>query len=136
MLTSGRNSGRVRWLSISRQDVDLDKYTLLNNNYSAFYPLLTSFNYFKSYKIFHSEQLECVCKYPDKIKNQLNIYDHEICCYFAVDRNKPQTGKKVMIYEVDISVIVDNAIKNGLHVIILYLYILFMPLTGGIFADE
>ena len=48
-----------------------------------------------SYKAFHSEQLECVCKYPNKIKNQLDIYDREICGYFAVERNKPQPSKKV-----------------------------------------
>ncbi|XP_046845150.1 coiled-coil domain-containing protein 180-like [Xenia sp. Carnegie-2017] len=48
----------------------------------------------EGYKIFHSTQLECVCKYPDKIKAQLNIYDREICAFFAVYRNKPQPNKK------------------------------------------
>jgi hypothetical protein len=40
-------------------------------------------------------QLECVRKYPDKIKDQLDIFDREICAYFAVDRNKPQVKKVI-----------------------------------------
>jgi hypothetical protein len=57
-------------------------------------------------------QLECVRKYPDKIKDQLDIFDREICAYFAVDRNKPQVKK----------VIFQDYISNN---IALYLYHLY-----------
>ena len=68
---------------------------LHNLNPPAYTSLLILLLLLCSYKTFHSEQLECVRKYPDTIKDQLEIYDREICAYFAVDRNKPLQVKKV-----------------------------------------
>ena len=49
-----------------------------------------------SYKSFQTAQLECVRKYPQAIKDELERYDQEVCTYFAVERTRQP--KKVDTY--------------------------------------